>query len=61
MKNISIIYDNKIDIWWNDTFRTISLNPSSFISVSETTEHKREYDYSQLNLTGRILDLRTSI
>lgn len=67
MKNLNLIYDDCIDIWLNGHYRRVILNPTSYILsdyiYDENNVRSRSvvYDYSNLNLTGRIIDLRTSI
>ena len=67
MKNLSIIYDDYIDIWWGHVYRRIDLNPNNYITIVPNSNplHPNgssvSYDYSALNLTGKIVDLRTNI
>lgn len=65
--NLNLIYDSFIDIWLNGCYRRVILNPTPYIIsdyiYDEFNVHSRSvvYDYSNLNLTGRIIDLRTNI
>lgn len=67
MKNLNLIYDDCIDIWNNGYYRRVIINPTPYILsdyiYDENNVRSRSviYDYSNLNLTGRIVDLRTSI
>lgn len=67
MINLNLIYDDCIDIWLNGSYRRVILNPTSYIISDyihdEFNVRSRSvvYDYSSLNLTGRIIDLRTNI
>lgn len=64
--NLNIIYDDRINIWWNNEFRQVLLNPSLHITAQQVPDElsskgfKIEYDYKMLNLTGKIIDMRTS-
>ena len=67
MINLNLIYDDYIDIWMNGYYRRVILNPTLYILsdyiYDEFNVRSRSvvYDYSNLNLTGRIIDLRTNV
>lgn len=67
MINLNLIYDDCIDIWMNGYYRRVILNPTPYILsdyiYDEFNVRSRSvvYDYSNLNLTGRIIDLRTNV
>lgn len=67
MINLNLIYDDYIDIWMNGYYRRVILNPTPYILsdyiYDEFNVRSRSvvYDYSNLNLTGRIIDLRTNV
>lgn len=65
MKNLSIVYDSFIDIWLNGSYKRVYITTSEYIGSEISVDLLNpkgvvKYDYSLLNLTGRILDMRTT-